>query len=92
MNRWVAEARRAIDSAGECLIVTATARVGLTALKAEVLSWLANGKTDRDIADILGMRPRTVNKHLEQIFEKLGVENRTAAAHVAREMGLIAAE
>ena len=61
MNRWVAEARRAIDSAGECLIVTATARVGLTALKAEVLSWLANGKTDRDIADILGMRPRTVN-------------------------------
>ncbi len=38
----------------------------------EVLSWLAKGKTNRDIAGILGMSPRTVNKHLEHIFEKLG--------------------
>jgi DNA-binding NarL/FixJ family response regulator len=55
----------------------------LTAREAEVLSWLAKGKTNRDIADILGMSPRTVNKHLEHIFEKLGVETRTAAAALA---------
>jgi DNA-binding response OmpR family regulator/DNA-binding CsgD family transcriptional regulator len=55
----------------------------LTPREAEVLSWLAKGKTNRDIADILGMSPRTVNKHLEHIFEKLGVETRTAAAALA---------
>jgi DNA-binding CsgD family transcriptional regulator len=46
----------------------------------EVLTWLAKGKTNRDIAEILGMSPRTVNKHLEHIFVKLGVETRSAAA------------
>ena len=55
----------------------------LTAREAEVLSWLAKGKTNRDIGDILGLSPRTVNKHLEHIFEKLGVETRTAAAALA---------
>ncbi|MGL4231719.1 MAG: response regulator [Casimicrobium sp.] len=55
----------------------------LTSREAEVLSWIAKGKTNRDIADILGMSPRTVNKHLEHIFEKLGVETRTAAAALA---------
>ncbi|RYY60096.1 MAG: response regulator [Comamonadaceae bacterium] len=57
--------------------------VPLTPREAEVLSWLAKGKTNRDIGDILGMSPRTVNKHLEHIFEKLGVETRTAAAALA---------
>ena len=45
----------------------------------EVLSWLAKGKTNRDIGDILGLSQRTVNKHLEHVFEKLGVETRAAA-------------
>ncbi len=54
----------------------------LTPREAEVLAWLAKGKTNRDIADILGMSPRTVNKHLEHIFEKLGVETRAAAAAI----------
>jgi DNA-binding CsgD family transcriptional regulator len=45
----------------------------------EVLDWLAGGKTDRDIADILGISHRTVHKHLQRIYEKLGVENRTSA-------------
>jgi len=58
-------------------------QVALTPRETEVLSWLAKGKTNRDIADILGMSPRTVNKHLEHIFEKLGVETRTAAAAMA---------
>jgi DNA-binding response OmpR family regulator/DNA-binding CsgD family transcriptional regulator len=59
------------------------AAAALTPREAEVLSWLAKGKTNRDIAEILGMSPRTVNKHLEHVFEKLGVETRTAAAAFA---------
>jgi DNA-binding NarL/FixJ family response regulator len=55
----------------------------LTPREAEVLSWVAKGKTNRDIGDILGMSPRTVNKHLEHVFEKLGVETRAAAAALA---------
>lgn len=62
------------------------AAVALTPREAEVLSWLAKGKTNRDIADILGMSPRTVNKHLEHIFEKLGVETRTAAVAIAGQL------
>ncbi len=58
----------------------------LTMRETEVLSWLAKGKTNRDIGDILGMSPRTVNKHLEHIFEKLGVETRTAAAAIANSL------
>jgi DNA-binding NarL/FixJ family response regulator len=58
----------------------------LTAREAEVLTWVARGKTNRDIADILGMSPRTVNKHLEHVFEKLGVETRTAAAAAAQRL------
>lgn len=55
----------------------------LTRRETEVLSWIAKGKTNRDIAEILGMSPRTVNKHLEHVFEKLGVETRSAAAALA---------
>jgi DNA-binding response OmpR family regulator len=55
----------------------------LTPRETEVLSWLAKGKTNRDIAEILGLSHRTVNKHLEHIFEKLGVETRAAAAALA---------
>ena len=51
----------------------------LTAREREVLHWLGGGKTDRDIADILCISPRTVHKHLQRIYEKLGVETRTAA-------------
>lgn len=58
-------------------------QVALTPRETEVLSWLAKGKTNRDIADILGMSHRTVNKHLEHVFEKLGVETRSAAAAIA---------
>lgn len=57
--------------------------LNLTTRESQVLYWISNGKTNREIAAILGMSPRTVNKHLEQIFPKLGVENRTAAARIA---------
>ena len=55
----------------------------ITQRESEVLFWLANGKSNKEIAEILGMGVRTVNKHLEQMFPKLGVENRTAAAGMA---------
>jgi DNA-binding CsgD family transcriptional regulator len=45
-----------------------------------VLLWIARGKSNKDIGDILGLSPRTVNKHLEQVYTKLGVENRASAA------------
>jgi DNA-binding response OmpR family regulator len=54
--------------------------LALTAREAEVLLWISRGKSNRDIGEILQISPRTVNKHLEQIFDKLGVENRASAA------------
>ena len=55
----------------------------ITERESEVLLWIAHGKTNREIGTILSMSPRTANKHLEQIFRKLNVENRTAAAVIA---------
>jgi DNA-binding CsgD family transcriptional regulator len=63
------------------------AALPVTPREREVLSWLAAGKTDKDIGDILGMSPRTVQKHLQHIYEKLGVETRTAAVVRAMELG-----
>jgi DNA-binding NarL/FixJ family response regulator len=52
----------------------------LTSRESEVLLWVSRGKANREIGEILTISPRTVNKHLEQIFVKLGVENRASAA------------
>ncbi|MCG8494110.1 MAG: DNA-binding response regulator [Sneathiellales bacterium] len=52
----------------------------LTDREAEVLFWIANGKSNKDIGEILEISPRTINKHLQLIFTKLGIENRTSAA------------
>jgi len=54
-------------------------RLGLTSREAEVLFWLSCGKSNRDIADILGISYRTVDKHLEHLFIKIGVESRSSA-------------
>jgi ATP/maltotriose-dependent transcriptional regulator MalT len=51
-----------------------------------VLSWIAKGKTNQDIAEILSLSLRTVKKHIENIFKKLGVENRTAAVLRAQDL------
>jgi len=56
---------------------------GLTRREAEVLLWVSYGKSNRTISEILGISPRTVNKHLEQVFKKLGVETRAAATALA---------
>jgi DNA-binding NarL/FixJ family response regulator len=69
---------RDANAAGEIAILKRV--FDLTDREAEVLSWIAKGKSNRDIAVILTCSPRTVNKHLEQIYYKLQVENRTAAA------------
>lgn len=74
--------RLARDTASDS-IAEFSKQLGLTSREGEVLSWLSKGKTNRDIAQILGLSHRTVDKHLEQIYSKLGVENRTAAAAVA---------
>ena len=55
----------------------------ITPREADVFLWLARGKTNREIALVLGVSPRTVNKHLEQLYKKLGVDNRTSAAAMA---------
>ena len=57
--------------------------LAVTVREAEVLLWVARGKSNRDMAEILGLSPRTVDKHLESIFTKLGVENRASAAAIA---------
>jgi DNA-binding CsgD family transcriptional regulator len=53
---------------------------GLSGREAEVLTWIAQGKTNAETAAILKLSPRTVEKHLEHIYSKLGVETRVAAA------------
>jgi DNA-binding response OmpR family regulator len=78
--------RLAKDSSSDTPIEFSS-ELGLTTREGEVLSWLSKGKTNRDIAQILGLSPRTVDKHLEQIYAKLGVENRTAAAAIATSTG-----
>jgi DNA-binding CsgD family transcriptional regulator len=60
----------------------------LTPREQDVLRWLSAGKTDKDIGALLDISPRTVHKHLQRIYEKLGVETRTAA--VARAHSLAA--
>ena len=86
LTRQAMNAMRQGHPTADAASASDTARLdeaALTPRETEVLSWLAKGKTNRDIADILGMSHRTVNKHLEHIFEKLGVETRAAAAALA---------
>jgi DNA-binding NarL/FixJ family response regulator len=60
--------------------------LGLTPREAEVLYWIAQGKSNPDIATILSTSVRTVHKHVENIFRKLGLETRNAAALTAMEV------
>ena len=76
-DEWLIVASESNDAA---VLEAMVAAFRLTAREAEVLHWVARGKTNRDIGDILGMSPRTVTKHMEHILPKLGVETRTAAA------------
>lgn len=64
-------------------IVRLQQQFALTLREAEVLFWISRGKSNRDVADILGISPRTVNKHLEHVYVKQGVESRSAATALA---------
>jgi CheY-like chemotaxis protein/DNA-binding CsgD family transcriptional regulator len=57
--------------------------LGLTAREAEILMWISRGKTNKEVGLIIDSSPRTINKHLEHVFEKLGVATRAAAVSVA---------
>lgn len=76
-EEWLFRISRSSEKAEERAL---SRRHGLTLREAEVLLWVSRGKPNREISEILGISPRTVNKHLEQVFEKLGVENRASAA------------
>ena len=77
---WLVVLREVSDAA---TVEATMLALGLTLRESEVLYWVVKGKTNRDIGDILGSSPATVKKHLERVYEKLGVETRTAAAGVA---------
>jgi CheY-like chemotaxis protein/DNA-binding CsgD family transcriptional regulator len=79
-GEWLVVLREADDAATLEALVLA---FRLTPREAEVLYWLAKGKTNRDIGEILGSSAATVKKHLEHVYEKLGVETRNAAVAVA---------
>ncbi|MCY7344956.1 MAG: helix-turn-helix transcriptional regulator [Pyrinomonadaceae bacterium] len=54
-------------------------KLGVTRREAEILFWITQGKSDEAIAALLSINPRTVHKHVQNIYTKLGVETRTAA-------------
>ncbi|KRC69210.1 Regulatory protein SdiA [compost metagenome] len=64
-------------------------QINLTAREVEILKWLADGKTSRDVSDILRISFDTVNFHVKNAIAKLGVTNKTAAAAQAILMGLL---
>lgn len=79
-GQWLIKLSDATVVPGELLLQQS---LNLTQRESEVLYWLACGKANKEISEILSISVRTVNKHLEQVFPKLGVENRTAAAGIA---------
>ena len=63
------------------------ASLGLSRRESEILSWVVHGKTNPEIGTILGISPRTVQKHLERVYSRLGVENRHAATRMMLDSG-----
>jgi len=79
-NEWLFRLQELREGDQERLLAE---RHGLTSREAQVLLWISCGKQNREVGEILNISPRTVNKHLEQIFQKIGVENRSSAAAIA---------
>lgn len=79
-GEWLFRVQEVTAGAEQRLLAS---RHRLTDREAEVLLWISRGKSNREISEILGISPRTVNKHLEQVFEKMGIENRASAAAAA---------
>jgi DNA-binding CsgD family transcriptional regulator len=72
-----------LEEKSDASVINRLISAGLTLRESEVLLWVMRAKTSSEIAVILGSKTATVSKHLEHIYQKLGVENRTAAANVA---------
>lgn len=73
---------------GDALLLEETRDfLGLTPRESQILAWVARGKTNREVAELLWIAPTTVRKHLENVYAKLGVTTRTAA--VARFLGVL---
>lgn len=68
------------NNSSKCNENLAIKTLGLSLREAEVLDHVTVGKTNRDVSEILGISERTVEKHLERVYAKLGVGSRTAAA------------
>lgn len=79
-----------LDEGRDAIEPAMLAGLGLTLRETEVLAWVTKGKTDAEIGTILDSRPKTVGKHLEHIYQKLGVETRMAAAARAFEAASLA--
>ena len=75
-----------LEEKSDAILKSRLVSAGLTLREAEVLLWVMRGKASSEIAVILGAKTATVSKHLEHIYQKLGVENRTAAANAASEL------
>ena len=91
LERSLGDRRLTIDRAGDALLLEETHdALGLTAREREVLGWVARGKTNAEVAEVLWISPTTVRKHLEHIYAKLGVRSRTAA--VTRFLGVLDVE
>jgi DNA-binding CsgD family transcriptional regulator len=91
LERSLGDRRLTIDRSGDALLLEETHdELGLTAREREVLGWVARGKTNAEVAEVLWISPTTVRKHLENIYGKLGVRSRTAA--VTRFLGVYDAE
>jgi DNA-binding CsgD family transcriptional regulator len=89
--RQVDRRRLTVERSGDSLFLEEKRQeIRLTAREREVLAWVARGKTNAEIAQLLWLAPSTVRKHLENVYAKLGVSTRTAA--VVRFLGLLDAE
>ena len=91
LRRQRGDRRLAIERSGDALLLEETRdELGLTARERQILAWVARGKTNPEIAELLWIAPTTVRKHLEHVYAKLGVRTRTAA--VARLLGALGEE
>ena len=82
------DARLTVRRSGDALLLEEKrGLVGLTPRESQILGWVARGKTNREVAELLWIAPTTVRKHLENVYAKLGVTTRTAA--VARFLGVL---
>lgn len=73
----------ALKGSGPELPAERLGEIGLTKREAEILHWISKGKSNNEIASVVASSPRTVAKHIEHIFIKLGVDSRTAALNEA---------